>query len=225
VIAPADSYADGWGAASVRDPAPVAGPSDGQRFPASSSNIALAILGIGDASASDATRFRALWDKYPSTNTPYVDKDTGRPPKGFEDQCAIKVGIAMQGAGYDISTFSGATVRVDGAQVPIRAEEFSNWLDKARIDGMGKVEVITGADWEKKIEGRTGIVSFKDYWLRPGEKTPTGDHIDLWNGSRLTATGVAGTIQTYLRYFGVREIDGLYSDLSKSKVIRFYPLK
>lgn len=40
-----------------------------------------------------------------------------------------------------------------------------------------------------------GIVYFADYWARNARKKasgkPTADHIDLWNGSRLTATGMS----------------------------------
>jgi Type VI secretion system (T6SS), amidase effector protein 4 len=36
----------------------------------------------------------------------------------------------------------------------------------------------------KKLFGRTGIIYIQDYWKRHGETTPTGDHIDVWNGYR-----------------------------------------
>ena len=35
-----------------------------------------------------------------------------------------------------------------------------------------------------KLYGRTGIIYIQDYWKRHGETTPTGDHIDVWNGYR-----------------------------------------
>ncbi|WP_074687063.1 T6SS effector amidase Tae4 family protein [Paracidovorax citrulli] len=41
----------------------------------------------------------------------------------------------------------------------------------------------TGTDLFKSIHGRTGILFFRNYW-GPGRQ---GDHIDLWNGSRVTA--------------------------------------
>ncbi|ATG96104.1 type VI secretion system (T6SS) effector Tae4 (amidase) [Paracidovorax citrulli] len=41
----------------------------------------------------------------------------------------------------------------------------------------------TGADGMKRIESRKGIVFFKDFY-GPGMQ---GDHIDLWNGWRLSS--------------------------------------
>ena len=37
-----------------------------------------------------AVRFADLWSAYPS-GYPYVDAKTGKPPRGYENQCAIKV--------------------------------------------------------------------------------------------------------------------------------------
>jgi hypothetical protein len=58
---------------------------------------------------------------------------------------------------------------------------------------------------------------------------PTGDHIDLWNGSRLTASGLIGTLTTTARYLGQRSFlpatDWGYSDLGKSKTILFWEIK
>jgi Type VI secretion system (T6SS), amidase effector protein 4 len=63
-----------------------------------------------------------------------------------------------------------------------------------------KASTVTGADWQTRIAGKTGIVYCENHWLREGEKTPTGDHIDLWNGSRMTASGLQGAIVTALRF-------------------------
>ena len=66
----------------------------------------------------------------------------------------------------------------------IRAEEFANWLRLHQVEQFGSAEVkknVTSADYS----GRTGIVFFKDFWDRPGERSPSGDHIDLWNGSKM----------------------------------------
>ena len=70
------------------------------------------------------------------------------------------------------------------------------------------------------LSGRTGIVFFKDYWKREGEKSPTGDHIDLWNRDRLTSS-----IASWLRFsVGLPSIFPYYSDLSKSRQILFWPI-
>jgi hypothetical protein len=171
-----------------------------------------------------------LWDKYPSEK-PYIDPKTGKPPVGFENQCAIKVGVALAGSGVNMDGFDGkGIVKIDGIRIPTRAEEFDGWLNKTTIGGIGKGEVISGSDWQDKIKDRTGIVYFENYWARPGETTRvTGDHIDLWNGSRLTASGLAGTATTAARYFGMNSfLPGTslgFSDLSKSTAIRFYEVR
>jgi len=167
-------------------------------------------------------KFSELWDAYPSDH-PYKDSK-GQTPKGYENQCAIKVSVALAGAGVKLVNFHGASVQINGSPVAVRAEELTAWLSKEVIPGISAPEEITGEDWEKKIKGRTGIVSFKDYWLRPGEKTPTGDHIDLWNGSRLTMSGFEGTLVTSLRYIGISSGPG-FSDLGKSKKILFWQIK
>ena len=129
--------------------------------------------------------FDKLWQGYPSSK-PYVDK-SGDPPKGFENQCAIKVSVALHAAGVDMKSFRGATVTVDGKRLAIRAEELAAWLKTQHLIGLPlKPENVTGKEWQEKIKGRKGIVFFANYWARPGEKSPTGDHIDLWNKSTLT---------------------------------------
>ncbi|WP_429267926.1 T6SS effector amidase Tae4 family protein [Paraburkholderia sp. EB58] len=43
----------------------------------------------------------------------------------------------------------------------------------------------------EKETGRTGIIFFGSYWRRClKEKDPSDDHIDLWNGERLTANAL-----------------------------------
>lgn len=169
-------------------------------------------------------RFGEVWDNYPS-DAPYVDRE-GNVPKGYENQCAIKVSAALLGAGVNLGRFSGATVSIGGRRHAIRAQELGRWLKTA---GPGllqsSAETITGTDWQSRIKGRTGIVYFENYWLRPGEKSPSGDHIDLWNGSRMTASGFSGALVSALRFgLGVESGPG-FSDLGKSTTILFWELK
>lgn len=167
-------------------------------------------------------RFANLWAGYPSSK-PYVDARTGAVPTGYENQCAIKVSIALVAAGEKLTSFRGAAVTVNSEKAAIRAQELAEWLKKERIQGLAPIpESIAGADWESKIKKRTGIVYFADYWLRSGEKVPSGDHIDLWNGSRLTASGLEGVLVTIARFgLGIESGPG-FSDLGKSKSILFW---
>jgi len=169
--------------------------------------------------------FKELWEGYPS-EMPYVDPRTGNAPKGYENQCAIRVSIALHAAKVSLLNFRGAHVMVDNVRAAIRAQELAAWLKAQRIDGLPAVpETVTGSDWQHKISGRTGIAYFADYWLRTGEKNPSGDHIDLWNGARLTASGIHGAIVTIARFgLGIDEGPG-FSDLGKSRTILFWEVR
>lgn len=168
--------------------------------------------------------FYILWAAYPS-EPPYVDAK-GNMPKGFENQCAIKVSAALTASGQPLTNFRGATVQVGMKKYAIRAEELASWLRTQAPFSLGlRYRLITGSDWQEKIKGQTGIVGFKDYWIRDGEKDPSGDHIDLWNGSRLTASGFAGSMVTALRFgLGISSGPG-FSDLGKAKRIEFWGIE
>ncbi|MDQ0037632.1 hypothetical protein J2W30_005409 [Variovorax boronicumulans] len=169
-----------------------------------------------------AIKFADLWVSYPD-NAPYVDPKTGEPPKGYEDQCAIKVSAAIIGAGGKMKSFKGATVNVGGEKLAIRAQELSGWLALQPFCGLPKKpENVTGKNWQDKIRGRTGIIVFKDYWLRKGEKTATGDHVDLWNQSKLTP-GWASTYRFTLGFSSSWLFD--LSDFANSREILFWEIK
>lgn len=176
--------------------------------------------------AVPTVRFSDLWKQYP-TKPPYIDKTTGAPPPGYENQCAIKVSWAIHDAGIQMKSFKGASVNVDGKKLAIRAEELATWLKKQPFCGLpASPTIVTGPDWTKKIKGRTGIVFFANYWMRDGERQASGDHIDLWNASKLTASGLMGSMQSFLRFTAnIGAISGLYSDLGKSTEILFWELK
>lgn len=167
--------------------------------------------------------FADLWSSYPS-EYPYIDPQTGNPPRGYENQCAIKVSTAIYGAGATMKSFKGATVSVKGNKLSVRAEELAGWLKLQPFCGLPRIpQNITGADWQTKIKGKTGIVFFKDYWTRSSnEKIPSGDHIDLWNESKLTP-GLASFWRFTLGISSFRLID--LSDLGKSTEILFWEIK
>lgn len=173
----------------------------------------------------DPVRFSALWAAYPASK-PYVDAKTGKVPEGYENQCAIKVSVALFGAGEKLKSFHGATVSLSGGRAAVRAQELAAWLRKTNIPGIPALpESIAGNDWQSKIKGRKGIIYFADYWLRQGEKTPSGDHIDLWNGSRLTASGLEGLFVTVARFGLGMESGPGFSDLGKATTILFWEIK
>lgn len=75
----------------------------------------------------------------------------------------------------------------------IRAQELANWLASPANPLYIRVEKYSGSEVFNKISGRRGIIFFQNYW-GPGNQ---GDHIDLWNGSRLTDWRTLLTIHIY----------------------------
>jgi len=176
-----------------------------------------------------AVRFSDLWASYPSGH-PYVDPKTGKPPRGYENQCAIRVSKAIHGTGVEMKSFKGASVQLGGLKAAVVATQLADWLKLQPFCGLPtEPEKITGKDWENKIKSRTGIIYFENYWRRQGETTTaSGDHIDLWNGSSLTPNAV-----NYLRRLGLNSVQWLpsllsdfnYSDLGNSTKILFWEIK
>jgi hypothetical protein len=80
-------------------------------------------------------------------------------------------------------------------------------------------------------EGSTGIIAFRNYWARSlKEKDPSGGHIDLWNGNRLTISSGEGLLGVIGRGIGVHSahFPGTtygYSDLRKATEILFWEIK
>ncbi|WP_429740907.1 T6SS effector amidase Tae4 family protein [Enterovibrio makurazakiensis] len=71
------------------------------------------------------------------------------------------------------------------------------------------------------IDGKKGIIFFKDYWLRGSSRT--GDHIDLWDGNELASLGY---LQSHIRrWFPSFSEDYLgMSDFERCKSILFWEM-
>lgn len=181
---------------------------------------------ISEGQAGAVVRFADLWETYP-TRHPYLDKETGKSPKGYENQCAIKVSVALHKVGIEMKSFAGAAVDVDGRKAAVRAEQLANWLKKQPFPALPAAPaMVAGTDWQDKIDGKTGIIYFANYWKREGETDkPTGDHIDLWNRRRLTNNGFLGTMQTFLRFTLKIHTGPGFSDLRNSTEILFWEIQ
>ncbi|KVS38541.1 type VI secretion system amidase effector protein Tae4 [Burkholderia ubonensis] len=182
-----------------------------------------------------AITFKELWDNYPSGN-PYDDP-------AYTNQCAIRISVMLHRVGVGMKSFSQKTVKpmsgsptigrilLDGKPTATRADELGEWLQLQPFAGLPKAENITGADWESKVKGRTGIIQFSRYWTRDGEgaANASGGHIDLWNGSRLTVSSAPDAVATYSRVLGLHALfPGTsfgWSDLRNSKQILFWEIK
>ena len=122
-------------------------------------------------------------------------------------------------------------ILLDGKPTATRAYELAEWLRLQPLAGLPNAQDITGADWESKVKGRTGIVFFYGYWRQDGDSSDnlSGGHIDLWNGTRLTISGPIDSIATISRRFGFNsfaaDLPFGSSDLRKSKQILFWEIK
>lgn len=112
--------------------------------------------------------FQELWGNYPSGD-PY-----GNP--AYRNQCAIRMSVTFHRVGIGMKSFSGKPVHplsgqktigrifLDGQPTATRADELGEWLKLQPFAGLSKAEDVTGADWESKVKGRTGIIQFSRYW-------------------------------------------------------------
>ena len=180
-----------------------------------------------------AVPFSRIWDSYPS-DPPCIDK-TGKPPLGWDNQCAVRLGVALARSGVSFASFPlGGRCPVGPSSGPMigSAQRVADWLKTHPFPGCSRPQIIPSGGWESALNGRTGIVFFKDYWRRQGETNGagTGDHIDLWNRSKRTPS-----IQTFLRFtLGISSFPNLnpfsrsednpnwFSDLGKSSQIWFW---
>ncbi|MEM8626432.1 MAG: T6SS effector amidase Tae4 family protein [Pseudomonadota bacterium] len=166
-------------------------------------------------------RFNDVWNNHP---TNLSDQLPCRRANGFptwSNQCAVRLGIALREAGVEPSKLAGPILC---GQHPlsemhfIRAQELANRIGSASIAGIGPTEKLTGndaADFSNQLFGRKGLIFMRDYWTRTGERSPSGDHIDAWNGYRSTASWL-------MEYFSWLGYHGGYD---KARAIWFWEMK
>ena len=162
------------------------------------------------------SKFKEFWDNYPDEDPCHAKDREGKIL--FANQCAIRLSYALKKSGIRFETFPAKRkcwIHKSADHV-LAAKELADWLEKTPIPGINRVEMITGEEWRTKIVGRTGIVCFEDYYTPSGGSG--GDHIDLWDGSSMTGIG------SWLRTRFSIVIPSLWSDLRKSKRIRFFPV-
>jgi len=172
--------------------------------------------------------FNTLWNNHPQgIFSPNAKPCQTNGKDHFTNQCAIRVGVAMQKSGIDTAKFNHVQrcwfhPKLTGHI--IRAEELAKALHKQRaiVPGLGVREKISPKGYHKIINNRTGILFYKDYFMRKNEifRHRSGDHIDLWNGSRLPSPESWARIQLRL---GSSEWFN-WSDFEKSREIWFWPI-
>jgi hypothetical protein len=142
-------------------------------------------------------RFEQLWNNHPTiVGDPAPCGKAGKP--NYHDQCAIRMGVCLTKSGFDLTrikapsrlTFCAYHDKKEGHT--LRAEQLARGLihfADLHQAGVAAKEDIEPKGFRDAIKGRTGLIFFADYWERAGEtfKTRSGDHIDLWDGDRLTS--------------------------------------
>ena len=78
--------------------------------------------------------FQALWANYPN-HDPCVNPVTHK--KAYDDQCAIRLGMAMQKRGVNFASFPGLRREfgLRGSGMVLRAEELAAWLRSRPFPG------------------------------------------------------------------------------------------
>lgn len=175
--------------------------------------------------------FQRLWDHHPN-NTDEKDPCVTDGKKNFDNQCAIRVGVALAKCGVDTSAIPGVVHCWHGHAKSeghvIRAEELANGLARISLAGLQPVIKIDPKDFARRLSGKKGIIFFKDYWRRTiaGNKESfrnrSGDHIDIWNGSRLTDRTSWARINLRIGAFGLHSISDRFSDFEDSKEVWFW---
>jgi len=164
--------------------------------------------------------FETLWKNHPE-----IFGDSGpcrtNGAKNFSDQCAINLGVALRRSGFDMGKLRGARFcwqhpRSDGHV--LAAEELAGALSRTSIANVQPVRKLKAEAFEETLDGQQGIIFFKDFWARGNETfgNRSGDHIDLWNGRRLTHW------LTYARIQYGLVIEGRISDFHESREIWFW---
>jgi hypothetical protein len=139
--------------------------------------------------------FATLWSNHPHVKGEPALLDTGEYP----DQCAITLSAALLRSGVDMKSYPGTwSWQKDKPKYAIRAQELANWLATPAAHLPFGVQKLPGKEAFDKMSGSTGIVFFQNYWGRGHQ----GDHIDLWNGTRLTDHLSWARIHLYLSWEG-----------------------
>lgn len=164
--------------------------------------------------------FQKLWENHPTISGD-DNPCTTDGKVNFSDQCAIRIGVALSKCGVNTANMPGVRYcwqHDKSAGHILAAEELANGLKGSHIAGMGRLQKIEPNKFKDKISSQKGIIFFKDYWSRSGEsyRNRSGDHIDLWNGSRLTDWF------TWIRIQAGFSWEGRFSDYRKSKEIWFW---
>jgi hypothetical protein len=160
--------------------------------------------------------FQTIWNNHPiiKRDAPILDRGT------YTNQCAINLSAALIRSGVSLDGFRGArSWQKDQPKYPIRAQELANWLKTTFPRLPRRFEAVSPKEFSQKLSGKRGIIFFQNYW-GPGNQ---GDHIDLWNGSRLTDWRTWARIHVRIGSHGLHDL-GAGSDFKKAAAVWFWGL-
>ena len=137
--------------------------------------------------------FQKLWNNHPLNWDPpetHPCKVPGTNEDSYENECAIKMSVALTGAGIDMSACH--KTRCDYRKTAghenhiIRAQELADWLASPTVLGTPnkylQPKKKTLAEYKAaaymSVQNRKGIVFFQNFFGQGNQ----GDHIDAWNG-------------------------------------------
>ncbi|MEI8668817.1 MULTISPECIES: T6SS effector amidase Tae4 family protein [Pseudoalteromonas] len=122
-------------------------------------------------------KFNKLWSNHPYPDAP-CDKSL------FGNQCAIRMGVALEKSGIDTSSFDSMYPQrrcypglKHSPRHILAAQELANWIDSPRSTAFGTKKVIKGGALSK-LKDKKGIIFIMNGWGNT-------DHIDLWDGEYL----------------------------------------
>lgn len=168
--------------------------------------------------------FENLWNNHPTISGEGKPCQTNGKPN-FTNQCAIRMGRTLALSGVDTAALGIAHCWHHGKSEghTLRAQELAEALSQVRVSGISPRETVVSTNFQCDLSGKRGIIFFKDYWVRSrGQQLEawenrSGDHIDLWNGKRLT---------DWQSWLGISCIFGFVAgDQDLSKEIWFWPVQ
>lgn len=118
----------------------------------------------------------AIWKNHPYPNSPCSTDH-------FPNQCAIRMGIALELSGVDTSSFDRLFPNRrcfknlnHSPKHILAAQELATWMEKnaSTFGAVKKYRNVTSAEFQAK----KGIVFIMNGW-------GATDHIDIWDGARM----------------------------------------
>src|SRR4051794_26531925 len=96
--------------------------------------------------------FQDIWKNYPNSD-PCVNPKTSK--KAYDNQCAIRIGMALEKSGVNFKTFRGPRCEsgAHGNGMVLRAEELATWLRSNHLPVAPPPWSLREKDFGKNLPG------------------------------------------------------------------------